>query len=75
MFGRCRLLAVPVQQREAECIFQPPDLLAHGRLRSMHAFARAREAARVDDRDEAAKQVEFEHGAPIRISTGNDCLI
>jgi hypothetical protein len=43
-----------LQQRIAETVFQPSDLLAHGRLRAMNALARAGEAAGVDDRDETA---------------------
>ena len=62
LLGRRRLLAVPMQQRIAERVFQPLDLLAHGRLRAVDALARAGEAAGVDDGDEAAQKVEIEHG-------------
>jgi hypothetical protein len=51
-----------MEQRAAEQLLQPPDLLAHGRLGAVNALARAGEAAGVNNRDEAAEQVEIEHG-------------
>src|SRR5262245_56317626 len=61
LFGRRRLLAVAVQERIAERVFQSLDLLAHGGLRAMDALACAGEAAGIDDRDEAAEEVELKH--------------
>jgi hypothetical protein len=55
-------LAVTMQQRSAEHFFQPPDLLAHGGLGAMNALAGAGEAAGIDDGNEAAQQVDIEHG-------------
>ena len=50
-----------MQQRAAKGLLQPPDLLAHGRLGAVDAFAGAGEASGVYDRDEAAKKVDVEH--------------
>src|SRR5262249_44883769 len=61
------LLAVPVQQRIAERLLETPDLLAHGRLSSVDAFARAGEATGVDNGDKAAQELEVQHGAAARI--------
>jgi hypothetical protein len=41
-----------LQQRRADDLFQPPDLLAQGRLGDEHLFYGAGEGARVGDRGE-----------------------
>jgi hypothetical protein len=51
-----------MQQRPAKVLLQAPDLLAHGRLGAVNAFASAGKPTRIDDRDKAAKQIEVEHG-------------
>jgi hypothetical protein len=56
-------------------ILEPPDLLAHRRLRAMDPLAGAGEAAGVDHRDEAAQEIEVEHGTPIHKSTRSDDII
>jgi len=58
-----------------DILLEPPDLLAHGRLRAVDALARAGEAARVDHGNEAAQEVEVQHGTPIRITTANQFMI
>src|SRR5262249_35019405 len=63
LFGRRRLLAVPMQQWVAERVLEPLDLLAHRRLRAMHALAGAGEAAGVDHRHKAAEKLQIEHGS------------
>jgi hypothetical protein len=63
-----------MQERIAKRVFQPSDLLAHGGLRSMNPLARAGEAARIDDSNEASEKIKVEHGA-IHISTENDFII
>jgi hypothetical protein len=50
-----------MQQRAAKALLQAPDLLAHGRLGAVNAFACAGKPAGVDNRDKAAKQIEIEH--------------
>jgi hypothetical protein len=60
-FGRRHVLAVAVKQYLAEIVLQPPDLLAHGRLRAVDTLAGAGEAAGFDHRDEAPQQLQIEH--------------
>ena len=60
-FGRRHILAVAVQQRLADIVFQPLDLLADGRLRAVDAFAGAGEAAGIDDGNETAQELQIEH--------------
>jgi len=50
-----------MQQRAAKIVLQAPDLLAYGRLGPVNALASASKATRIDDRDKAAEQIEFEH--------------
>ena len=65
-----------MQQRAAERLLQPSDLLARGRLGAVNALAGAGKAARIDDRDKAAEQIEIEHIAHfIRGSTGEYFII
>src|SRR5262249_57908747 len=75
LLGRRGLLSVSMQQGIAQALFQPPDLLAHGRLRAVDALARAGEASGVDHREEAAEKVEIQHVTPIHSPTGNDGII
>src|SRR5580704_13865207 len=64
-------LAVSVEQRLAKCLFEPPDLLAHGRLGAMNPLTRAGEAAGIDDRYEAAQEVEVQHRVSRRLFGGH----
>jgi hypothetical protein len=45
LLGRRGLLPIPMQQRMTQGLFEPPDLLAHGRLGAVDAFASACEAS------------------------------
>src|SRR5262249_26220531 len=63
LLGRRDAPAVAVEQRMPDRVLEPLDLLAHRRLRTMHALARAGESAGVDDRDKTAQQIEVEHGS------------
>ena len=63
----CRLFAVPLEQRPAEQLFQPLDLLTDGRLGPVNPLARPGETAGVDDGDETAQKIDIDHGClPIR---------
>ncbi len=68
--GRRHVLATAVQQRLADIVFQPLDLLADGGLGAVDAFAGAGEAAGIDHGHETAQQLQVEHGSPIRFFTG-----
>jgi hypothetical protein len=54
-------LAFPVQKRPANVQFQPLDLLANRGLRAVNALARTRKAAGINNRNEAAQEIEVEH--------------
>ena len=55
VFGQLDLAAVADEQRALQRLFQLADLLADGGLAAVHAFAGAREAAGVDDGNEAVQ--------------------
>ena len=61
-FGRRHVLAGAVEQRLADIVFQPLDLLADGGLGAVDALAGAGETAGIDHRDETAQQFQIEHG-------------
>jgi hypothetical protein len=48
-----------LQQRRADDLFQPPDLLAQGGLGDEHLLRRPGEAARVDERREVPQMPQF----------------
>jgi hypothetical protein len=75
LLGRRRLPAVPVQHGIAQAVLEASDLLAHGGLRAVDAFARARKATGVDDRNEALQKLKIEHGRTICFSTRMDRII
>jgi hypothetical protein len=52
-----------MEQRLADILLQPLDLLADGRLGAMHPLASAGKTTCVDNRDEAAQQLEVQHGS------------
>ena len=66
LLSRDRLLAVPLEQRPPERLFEALDLLAHRRLGPVHPFARPGETAGIDNGDEAAQEIEVEHETAIR---------
>ncbi len=68
LFSRGNLLPIPVQQRITQTFLKTPDLLAHSRLGAVNAFARAGKTTGIDDRYEAAEEVEIEHWTPFTIS-------
>src|SRR5262249_20310358 len=49
------------EQRATKRLLETLDLLTYGRLSTVHALAGPRKAARIDDRDETAQQVEINH--------------
>ena len=59
--GERRLLAVPLQQRATEFVFEPLDLLADRRLGAVHPLARPREPAGIDNRHETTKKIYIHH--------------
>src|ERR1700737_3782856 len=61
-FGRRHVLSVAVEQRLADIVLQPLDLLADGGLGAMNAFPGARKTAGIHHRNKAAQQFEIEHG-------------
>jgi hypothetical protein len=50
-----------VEQRLADIVLQPLDLLADGRLGAMDPLAGARETAGIDHRNETAQKLQIEH--------------
>jgi hypothetical protein len=61
-FSGAHVLAVTMQQHLTDILLQPLDLLADGGLRAVDALARAGKAAGIDHRDEAAQELQIEHG-------------
>jgi len=61
LFSEAYALAVAMQKRVADAVFEALDLLADRGLRAMNPFARTREAASIDNRDETAKEIEVKH--------------
>ena len=57
--GQPHPVAAAVQQRRAEDLFQPPDLLAEGRLGDEQPFRGAGEGARIGDRYEVPQVPQF----------------
>jgi hypothetical protein len=57
--GQPHPVPAAVQQRCADELFQPPDLLAEGRLGDEQPFRGAGEGARVGDRDEVPQVPQF----------------
>ena len=64
-----------VEQRPADIVLQPLDLLADGRLRLVDPFAGAGKTAGIHDGDKAAQQVEMNMAHTIHISTENQSII
>ena len=62
-FRRRHVLRRPIEQRPADIVLQPLDLLADGRLGAVDALPGAGEAAGVDHRDETAQQLQIEHAS------------
>ena len=58
--GELHPVPAAVQQRRADDLFQPPDLLAEGRLGDEQPFRGAGEGARVGDCDEIPQVPQFE---------------
>jgi hypothetical protein len=49
----------PVEQPDSQLLFHPVQRLAERRLRNTELVGRAREAARIDDREEVADVPDF----------------
>ena len=58
--GEPQAFAAALQQRRADDLFQPPDLLAQGRLGDEHPLRGVSEAARVGDRDEVTQMPQLD---------------
>jgi hypothetical protein len=50
-----------IDEDAADRVFEPPELLAYGRLRQVQALGRIREAAGIGDRDKGTKEARIEH--------------